>query len=236
MRTQIGASILAICMLTACSGIGSPNSGSNVGIQAAKSVDTVHVKASVATAQSSLQSAQAAMGTIFNSSGSFNWNIFLGGVDFSTMGPATQLCLASAFPTQNIAMLVLTAPQDIANGLKCILDDVAATAGIANTDLNTALTTLNSALAQTTPGSPDAIAIQAMINEIQPLQTSYTVLMQSLAGQLNLVVTFLLQLPSLATAAIPVPILSLFVGMGVSSFVQPIVVEVMHFQAQLQAL
>jgi hypothetical protein len=191
---------------------------------------------SVDAAQTAILNGQNALSTIFNPDGSLNWNIFLGGVDFTAMSATTQTCLTNAFPTNNIALLVLTAPQDIATALKCILDDVATTAGIANTDLNTAITLLNQALAMTVPGSPDAIAIQAMLTEITPLKADYDTTMQLLASQLTIVTGFLGTLSSLAEGAVPVPILNIFVGMTVSSFVQPIVTEILHFQAQLEAL
>jgi hypothetical protein len=223
-------------------GCGSPGSAANSAVggvnsqSVAAAVNISQVKASVATANASLTNAQAALDTIFSSSGSFNWSIFLGGVNFTTLGANTQTCLANAFPKNNVLALVLTAPADIATALKCILDDVASVAGIANTDLTNAMSILNASLAQTTPGSADALAIQAMIDEVTPLQASYNTLMMSLGSQMSIVSTFLGELPTLATGVIPIPILSLFVGMGINAFIQPIEQEIMHFQSQIEAL
>ena len=159
--------------------------------------------ASVDAAQAAITSGQNALTSIFNANGTINWDIFLGGVDFSNMGPATQSCLTNAFPTSNIALLVLTGPSDIGTALKCILDDVAATAGVADTDLATAMTTLNAALAQTVPGSADAAAIQAMIAEIQPLQVTYSATMQTLSSEMTIVTAALGSLSTLAEGAVP---------------------------------
>ena len=237
MKMPICGFILALAVLTGCgSGNKTAGSFSSPSAQSIQSVDLAQIKLSVTNGQTALQNAQAALGNIFNSNGTFNWDIFFGGVNFSTLGANTKTCLAAAFPKGNVAALVLTAPSDIAAALKCILDDVATTAGIANIDLTTALTTLDAALALVPAGSAEAVTIQSMITEVQSLQTSYSATMKGLAGQMNLVVTFLDQLPTLATGAVPIPIVSILVGMTVSDFVQPIVLEVMHFQSQLQAL
>ena len=241
MRISKYAALVFALALTACNGAGNAASGSNSAnsaeaVGAAQKVNIDQVKQSVTTAQSALQNAQTTLGTIFNSNGSFNWDIFLGGVDFSTLGTSTQQCLANAFPTQNILALVLTAPNDIATALGCIFNDVITVGGIANTDLNTAMTTLQAGLAAATPGTPDYIAIQSMISEVQSLQTTYSTTMQSVASQLNIAVTFLNELPTMATSLIPVPILSMLGGMVVQEFVQPIVTEIITFQNQLKAL
>lgn len=205
-------------------------------MQSASQVNMQEIQTSVGSAQTALANAQTALSTIFTSSGSFNWDIFLGGVNFTTLGTNTVTCLQNAFPQNNIAMLVLTSPSDIATALKCVLDDVVQVAGIANTDLNSAMSTLNSAMALATPGSADAQAIQAMITEVQTLQTEYNSTMTALASQLTIVTTFLNELPTMATGLIPIPIASLLVGMGIDMFVQPIVTEIINFQSELEAL
>lgn len=204
---------------------------------AVQSIDTLELKATVSASQVAMVNAQSALAVIVDPvSGSFNWNIFLGGVDFSKVADETRLCLEAAFPDTNLVLRIFTAPKDIAKGLKCILDDVVIVAGIANTNLNFALETLNKALANTTAGSPEALAIQAMIQQILPLQASYKLALQTMAGHLTIVTTTLSQLPTLATSAIPVPVLSLLIGYSVGNFVQPVIFEIMSFQARIQAL
>jgi hypothetical protein len=218
------------------SGSGSGISSSAIAAAAVNQVNVQAIKASATTAHASLQKAKVALSTIFSPSGSFNWSIFLGGVDFSSLGASTQTCLANAFPTDNALALVLTAPTDIATALKCVLDDVAQVAGIANTDLTGALSILNASLAQVPVGSADALMIQSMINEITPLLTSYNAMMATLGAQMGLVTSFLNTLPTLAAGAVPIPLVGILVGMSVSSFVQPVEMEIMHFQSQIEAL
>lgn len=206
-------------------------------IQKLEAIDTVQLKATVENSKLALEKAESALGVIVDPiSGNFNWDIFLGGVDFSQVSVETKACLAAAFPNTSVLLRVFTAPRDIAKGLKCILDDVVLVAGIASTDLKIALETLTKAQMQTTIGSPEYLAIQVMIDQILPLQASYSLAMQTLAAQLTVVTTALNQLPTLATAAVPIPLLSLLVGSTVGSFVQPVIFEIMAFQARIQAL
>lgn len=238
MRNYKCTALICALLMTACSGAG--NSAGSSGTESAKAatqqINIDQIRQNVTKAESSLTNAQTALGTIFNSDGSFNWGIFLGGVDFSQLGAGTQTCLQNAFPTQNVATLVLFAPNEIATALKCILDDVVSVAGIAQTDMANALNILNTALAQVPAGSSDAVAIQAMVSEIQSLQVEYSTTMSLVSTQVGLAVTFLNTLPSMATSLIPVPILSMLGGMAVQMFVQPIVTEIITFQNQLKAL
>jgi|GEM_PF-6943556 len=238
MRIHLVVILASSLLLTACGAAGTGAGGVTASDQSAQDISKhmTAIKAEVSKAQVSLDNAQSALGTIFDSSGSFNWSIFFGGVDFSTLGADTQTCLQNAFPTKNVALLVLTAPQDIANAMKCITSDVISVAGIANTDLNNALSILNTSLAAVPAGSDQAIEIQAMITEVQSLKTTYSTTMQALASQLSIVTSFLNTLPTLASSAIPIPFLNLIVGMTVSSFVNPIVLVINQFQSQLSAL
>lgn len=201
-----------------------------------QAIDTMSLKATVSESKLAMENAEVALAILVDAGGSFNWDIFLGGVDFSKVAADTKLCLAAAFPNTNLALRIFTAPKDIAKGLKCILNDVLIAVGIANTNLNLALETLNKALVKVTPGSAEAAAIQAMIDQIIPLKASYKLALQTMAGQLTIVTTALNQLPTLATSAVPIPILSLLVGYTVGNFVQPVVFEIMSFQAQIDAL
>lgn len=206
-------------------------------VQTAEAVDQQQLKIAVDQSKIAMVNAQAALSVIVDpTTGSFNWDIFLGGVDFSEVATDTKICLDAAFPNTNILMRVFTAPKDIAKALKCILDDVVIAAGVANTTLNSALDTLTKAQANTTAGSPQYLAIQAMIDQVNTLKSGYKVALQTMASQLTIVTTALNQLPTLATGAIPVPILSILVGYSVGQFIQPVIYEIMSFQAQINAL
>lgn len=206
-------------------------------VQTAEAVDQQQLKLAVDQSKIAMVNAQAALSVIVDpTTGSFNWDIFLGGVDFSEVATDTKICLDAAFPNTNILMRVFTAPKDIAKALKCILDDVVIAAGVANTTLNSALDTLTKAQANTTAGSPQYLAIQAMIDQVNTLKSGYKVALQTMASQLTIVTTALNQLPTLATGAIPVPILSILVGYSVGQFIQPVIYEIMSFQAQINAL
>ncbi|PWU14131.1 MAG: hypothetical protein C5B49_13700 [Bdellovibrio sp.] len=238
MRFQFLSLIFSMGLITACNGFKSlaPDGGSaNRSASVAPAIDMNKIKLSVASAKVSVANAQQALGTIFNPDGTFNWDVFTGGVDFSTLGAKTQTCLNNAFPN-NPAILVLTAPADIAVALKCILDDVVTVATAANTDLTSAISLLQSSLATATTGSAQAQEIQAMITQVQSLQTEYMTTLKTMSTQLSVVTTFLNQLPTLATGAIPIPVVSLLVGMTISSYVQPITTEINLFQSQIAAI
>ncbi len=204
---------------------------------AVQSIDTIELKATVSASKLAMENAQAALAVVVDPvTGDFNWGMFLDGIDFSKVGAGTKLCLDAAFPKTNILLRIFTAPADIAKGLKCILDDVVVAAQFANTNLNYALDALNKALANAPAGSPEAMGIKLMIDQITPLQVSYKIALKAMASQLTIVTTTLNQLPTLATGAIPIPILSLLVGLGVGNFIQPVIFEIMSFQAKINAL
>lgn len=205
----------------------------NAEIQA---IDAMDLKATVSESKLAMENAEVALAILVDAAGNFNWDIFLGGVNFDKVTANTKACLSAAFPNTNIFLRVFTAPKDIAKGLKCILDDVMLAVGVANSNLDLALDTLNKALMSATPGSSQAQTIQAMIDQILPLKASFKLALQTMAGHLTLVTTALNQLPTLATGAVPVPILSLLVGYTVGNFVQPVIFEIMSFQARINAL
>lgn len=200
-------------------------------------IDAMDLKATVAESKVAIDTAQSALAVVVDPvTGSFNWDIFLGGVNFAEVTANTKACLTAAFPKTNILLRVFTAPKDIAKGLKCILDDVMIAVGVANTNLDLALETLNKALLSVTPGSAQEETIKTMIDQIIPLKASFKLALQTMAGHLTVVTVALNQLPTLATGAVPVPVLSLLVGYTVGNFVQPIIFEIMSFQARINAL
>ena len=202
----------------------------------ASQVNMEQVRASTTAANTALTQAQALLGQIFTTNGTINYNVFLGGVDFGALSTSTQACVTAAFPTANPLALVLTAPGDIAAALTCVLNDVVTVAGIANTDLNNALTILNGALAQATAGSAEATEIQSMITEVQNLQSQYNAAMQAVAMQVGLANQFLATLPTMATGVCPIPGLSIICGAAVSGFLTPVEAEITNFQHQIAAL
>lgn len=239
MRISKYATVMFALVLTACSGAGNSGGSSDSSAAAQKAINQVNmtqIKSSVSNAKTALTNAQAAVAVIFNSDGSFNWSILWNGVNFSNLDSTTQTCLAAAFPNQDVITMLISSPQDIANALACILNDVVTVAGIATGDMNTALTLLNSALAQAGTGSAEATEIQALITDIQSLQVSYKTLLTSLASQIGLANAFLSTLPSLASGVCPIPGLSFVCGFAVTEYIQPIEQEIMHFQDQLESL
>lgn len=235
MRFMKGTALVCALVLTACGGAG--NSASGNAAAKASSVDINHLQQTVTTAQSSLSAAQTALSAIFNPDGSFNWGIFLNGVNFSNLSTTTQTCIQAAFPMKDPLQIVLNSSADIAAALTCIFNDVVTVAGIASGDLNTALTTLNSALAQATPGSAEATMIQSMIDEVNTLQSKYTDAMTLVANEMNIATNYLDNvLPNLVTSVIPIPVLGMFGGMAVQAYLMPIVVSIQNFQKELKAL
>ena len=238
MRNNICAAMICILTLTACNGAGT-SAGSSANTAKAAIKPSQYESNSAECNEGSGRVAECPNDAVDDLC--VRWLVQLGnfprwrGLLHAWRGHAT-VSEEPRFRRRIRYLLCSLLPNDIAKAVKCILDDVVQVAGIATTDLNSALSILNTALAQTTAGSAEYIEIQSMISEIQTLETEYKGALSLVAVQMNLAITFLENLPSMATSLIPVPILSMFGGMLVQQFVQPIIVEIMHFQDQLNSL
>lgn len=234
MRFQLSLILASTMFLTACSGMGNSVSGPS-DLQAAQAIERVNnqmaqVREAAAKAQLSLGNAQKAMSTLTDANGKIKFSIFFGGIKVSDLGQ----CVKSQFDASSVLFL----PQDIADALGCVLDDVVILVKSVKDDIGMARTQLANALANLPAGSPEIAAIQALMAQIDSVESSYTTLVHSLASQISLAVTYLNTLPTLATSVCPIPFpgLNLLCGTGVYLFIKPLVMEIMAFQSALQAL
>lgn len=231
MRIQLCAILASSLLLTACGAAGNGASGITQADQAVQQTNNqmAQIRAQTLKAQTALDSAQKAMNTLTNADGSFKFSILLGGVNVSDLGT----CVSSQFQPGTILFL----PQDIANALKCVLDDVVTVVKTADDDIGLAQTTLQAALAALpSTGTDQAAQIQALLSQISQMQTSFKVMIHSLAGQITIAVSFLNSLPTLASGVCPIPGVSFLCGGAVYLFLQPLVTEITTFQVQLSTL
>lgn len=233
MRKQL-CIILAFAMpLSACTGsMGSSykSAAAVTNAQAVPRVDMASLKAEVVRAQAAIQAAQTNLSQIINPDGSFNWSALLGGVNFGDL----STCVNAQFTPGQLLFL----PQDIANALTCVLSDVVTLASAAKNDMSDAMAQLNVSLAATAAGSPQAVEIQAMITEIQTLQTQYVTMIHGLATQISLATQFLATLPTLATSVCPIPVpgLTMVCGAAVGLLLAPIQNAIMNFQTSMETI
>lgn len=234
MRIQLSLIVASTVLLTACGGLGKSATGTT-DADAAAAVQQVNnqmaqVREAASKAQLSLDNAQNAMNVLTDANGHIKFSIFFGGVKVSDLGT----CVKSQFSPDQLLFL----PQDIANALKCVLDDVATVVSSVKDDIGMARSQLAAALANVQPNSLEATEIQALMAQIDSVETSYTTLIHSLAGQVTMAVTYLNTLPTLATGVCPMPFpgLNLICGGLVTIFIQPLVTEITSFQIQLQSL
>lgn len=234
MRIQLCFILAGSLLLSACSGMGNGNPGVT-DADAAATIERVNnqmaqVKAAAQKAQLSITNAQNAMSVLTNPDGSFKFSILFGGLNVSDLGT----CVQSKFTPGTMLFL----PMDIANALKCVLDDVVTVVQSAKADIGLARTQLAAALANVQANSPEATEIQALMAQIDSVEASYSTLVHSLASQITLAVTYLNTLPTLATGVCPIPFpgLNLLCGGAVYLFIQPLVTEISSFQAALMAI
>jgi hypothetical protein len=237
MRIQLCLILASSLFLTACGGVGSGAAGTT-DADAAAAVQRVNsqmaqVKAAAVKAQTSLASAQNALSLITNADGSLKYSIFLG-INVSTLGADLGTCISSQFNVNQIIWL----PQDIANAMKCILDDVTIAVKSAKDDIGTAEASLAAAMATLPAGSPQLAEIQALMSQLTSIQSTYVSLVHQLASQVQLAVNFLNQLPALATGVCPMPFpgLNLICGAAASLFLNPLISEITSFQLALATL
>jgi hypothetical protein len=237
MRLQICALMTVSLLLTACSGYGSSGSGSvaspsnssnqNQG-SSVPNVNMAAIKTSVTSAQTAITSAQAALNQIVTESGMFNFSALIGGVNFGDLSS----CVSAQFQPSQLLFL----PEDIANALSCVLNDVVTVARTAKTDMANATAELNLALLSVPAGSAEAVEIQSMITQVSTLQVNYVKMITSLAQQLNLISSGLNSLSSLASGVCPMPGLSFVCGAAVSLLLEPIQSAITTFQTQMETL
>jgi hypothetical protein len=235
MRFQLCAILASTTLLlSACGGIGDSAKGTT-DAEAAATVERVNtqmaqIRQSTQKAQASLNNAKNALGLLTDANGKFKFSVLFGGVNVSDMGA----CVKSQFNPGTILFL----PQDIANALKCVLDDVVIVVKSVKTDVASARLQLSVAMANLPAGSPQMQMIQAMMTELDQLEASYSTIIHTLASQLTLAVTFLQQLPALATGVCPIPFpgLNMICGGAVYLFLNPLITEITSFQADLMSI
>lgn len=232
MRIQLCAILASSLLLTACGGVGSGANGTTQADQAVQQANDqmAQIRAQAVRAQASLANAQKALSVLTNPDGSFKFSVLLG-VNVSDLGT----CVSSQF--QPGTMLFL--PADIANAMKCVLDDVVTAVKTVKDDVGASKASLNAALAALpATATQEAAAIQALLVQIDQIQATYVTMVTTLASQITLATQFLNTLPALATGVCPIPVpgLNMVCGAAVSIFLQPLITEIATFQAQLLSI
>lgn len=224
MRSLILATAISGFFLTACAGsAGSSSSGSgqtaSQGTDVKNVVDMQSLQKSSDNATAAISDAKAALDTITNKDGSFKFSVIF---QKDALNQVAKSQMEAQFLTDGLAAKLTTI-------LNVVVDKVK----LAKADIEKARAALTVELSKVDANSPAAAQIQALMSQIDIVESQYSTLVHSLASKINLVTQGFNQLSGLANSFCPIPVVC---GAAVWLVLNPIEQAILDFQAKLMII